>query len=79
MMAGWCCAMAASMAGSSSSKSGVSATPTKSRPCSWALIGYMTKPGMGASMVARWPVPGCAQANASKVMSSSEPLPSTMP
>ena len=73
----------ANMAGSSSSKSGVSGTPTKSSPCSWADSGYITKPGMGESMVARWPLPslstGCAQASASRVMSSSDPLPSTMP
>ena len=65
------------MAGTSSSKSAVRSTPTKSRPCSLALMGYMTKPGMGASMVARPSAWGWAQARASSVMISSEPLPSS--
>ena len=52
--------------------------PQSREPRSCALMGYITKPGMGASMVARWPVPGCAQARASRVMSSSDPLPSTV-
>src|SRR6218665_1513002 len=47
--AGRCRAMAASIAGSSSSKSAVSGTPTKSRPCNCALNAYITKPGSGAS------------------------------
>ena len=64
--------MAASIAASSSAKSAVSGTPWKARPCSCALIGYITKPGTGATMLA----PGMSQAMASRLMSSSEPLPS---
>ena len=55
VMAGRCSAMAASMAASSSSKSGVSGTPTKSSPCSCALMAYITKPGTGASTTGRCP------------------------
>jgi hypothetical protein len=64
--------MAASMAASSSSKSAVSGTPTKRRPCSCALMAYITKPGTGARMVA----PGTSKAMAINEISSSEPLPS---
>jgi len=59
------------MATASSSKSGVSATPVKPSPCNCALMPYMTKPGNGASTCA----PGRAQARATRLMSSSEPLP----
>ena len=57
-MAGRCVSIAASIAGSSSSKRGVSGTPTKRRPCSCADISYITKPGSGARIVA----PGRSQA-----------------
>jgi hypothetical protein len=48
--------MAFSMAGSSKSKSAVSGTPTKSSPCSVALMAYITKPGKGARMTGFLPV-----------------------
>ena len=71
-MAGWYCAMAASIAASSSAKSAVSGTPWKARPCNCALMAYMTKPGTGATMLA----PGMSHAIASRLINSSEPLPS---
>ena len=72
MMAGWCSAMAASMASRSSVKSR-SGTPTKPVPANCADIAYMTKPGTGASTLA----PGLAAASDSMLMISSEPLPSS--
>ena len=72
MIAGRCRSIAASIASSSSSKRSLSGTPTKRRPCSFADISYITKPGTGARIVA----PGRSQAIASREISSSEPLPS---
>jgi len=64
--------IASSIAGSSSSKSAVSGTPTKPRPCRRADISYITNPGNGARIVA----PGTSLARASSEINSSEPLPS---
>ena len=64
--------IAASIASASSSKVGVSGTPTNLSPCSRADISYITKPGTGARIDA----PGTSQASASSAISSSEPLPS---
>src|ERR1700754_5221195 len=72
--AGWCSRTAASMAGPSSSKSGVSGTPTNFSPCSLAAISYITKPGRGAMTT----LPGTSAASVSRLISSSEPLPSMM-
>ncbi len=62
------------MAGPSSSKSGVNGTPTNFRPCSFAAISYITKPGSGAITT----LPGTSAASVSRLISSSEPLPSMM-
>jgi hypothetical protein len=51
---------------------GVRSTPMNFRPCSCALMPYITKPGSGARMEP----PGTSQAMASSEISSSEPLPS---
>ncbi len=72
MIAGRCVAIALSIAASSSSKSAVVGTPTNFRPCSFADISYITKPGSGATMLA----PGTSQAIAISEINSSEPLPS---
>ena len=65
--------MACSMAGRSSEKSACSGTGTKLAPASFALISYITKDGAGAITTA----PGCATSWHSRLISSSEPLPST--
>lgn len=73
MTAGWCSAMAASIASRSRVRSALSGTPTNFSPISCADIAYITKPGTGASTVA----PGLAAAMAIRLMISSEPLPSS--
>ena len=64
--------MAASIGASSSSKSAANGTPTKPTPCRLADKPYITKLGSGDMNTA----PGTAQARLSKLINSSEPLPS---